>query len=330
MDNIRWGILGTGKIAKKFATGLAHVSQADLVAVGSRSEASADAFGAAFGIPRRHASYEALVADPEVDVVYVATPHTLHREHALLALRHDRAVLCEKPFAINAVEAEEVVAVARERGLFVMEAMWTRFIPLITHLRTLLADGVIGDVRMLAADFGFRADFGPGHRLFDRALGGGALLDVGVYPVSFASMVWGAPARIASFAHLGPTGVDEHAAILLDYGDRLATLYAAIDVDTPVEATLMGTAGRIQVHRRFHHASRLTITRPDAPDEVVERPVEGNGLHYQAVEVMRCLREGLTESPVMPLDETVSILRTMDTIRAQWGLAYPGESRSGG
>lgn len=322
---IRWGIIGTGKIAKRFAEGLRRLPEAELWAVGSRSGETAEAFGAAYGVARRYAGYEAVAADPAVDVVYVATPHVYHREHSLLALRHGKAVLCEKPFALNAREAEEVVAFARARGLFVMEAMWMRFVPVMDELSRLLAERAIGDVRLLTADFGFRADVGPGHRLLDPALGGGALLDLGVYPVSLASMLWGAPQRLGGLAQLAPTGVDEQAAVVLDYGGPMAVLYAGIAVDSPVEALLMGTGGSLRLHRRFHHASRLTLSRPGREDEVFERPVEGNGLHYQAAEVMRCLREGRPESDRMPLDETVSILRTLDALRAQWGVRYPGE-----
>lgn len=324
-QTIRWGILGTGGIARKFAEGLAFLPDAELLAVGSRSDASADDFGAAFEVPRRYASYEALVADPDVDVVYVATPHSFHRDHTLLALRHGKAVLCEKPFALNAREAAEMIAVAREMGLFLMEAMWTRFIPLMDVVRRLLAEGAIGDVRMFSADFGFRVDVDPGHRLVNPALGGGALLDIGVYPVSFASMLWGEPQRVTGYAHLTPTGVDERSAFVLDYGSRLAVCHAAIDVETPTEAVLMGTEGSIRLHRRFHNASRLTLSRPGRPDEEIERPIESTGLQYQAAEVMRCLREGRKESDRMPLDETLSIMRTLDALRAQWGLVYPGE-----
>jgi predicted dehydrogenase len=325
-DTIRWGILSTGRIAKKFAEGLSVLPDAELVAVGSRAQSSADAFGDTYGVPRRHASYDALVNDPDVDVIYVATPHPLHRENSILCLEAGKAVLCEKPFAINASEAKEVVSLAREKRLFLMEAMWTRFLPVIVQTRGLLADGAIGDLRMIIADFGFRADIDPKSRLFDPNLGGGALLDVGVYPVSLTSMLLGTPTYITSAAHLGETAVDEQAAIIFGYGKgQLALLAAAVRTDTPIEATLMGTKGRIHIHSPWYYSSALTLSVTGHEDVVMRLPYKGNGYSHEATEVMRCLREGKRESDKMPLDETLSIMETMDTIRAQWGLRYPME-----
>ena len=327
MDKIHWGILGTGGIAKKFAQGLAVLSDAELVAVGSRSQASADAFGDEFNVSHRHASYTALADDPDVDVVYVATPHNLHRENSLLCLRAGKAVLCEKPFAINAAEAEEVVALAREKQLFLMEAMWTRFFPLLVKVHQLLADDVIGDIRIVMADFGFHAAFDPKGRLFDPNLGGGALLDVGIYPVSLASMVFGTPpSRINSMAHLGQTGVDEQSAMIFGYDQgQLAILTSAVQVDTPREAILIGAKGQIRIHTPWWFPDTLTLSVQDQQDQVIHLPFEGNGYNYEAVEVMNCLRSGKIESDVMPLDETLAIMGTLDQIRAQWGLRYPME-----
>ena len=325
-DRIRWGILGTGRIARTFAQGLATLPDAALVAVGSRSQEAADAFGESFTVPHRHASYEGLAADPDVDVVYVATPHSLHRDNSLLCLEAGKAVLCEKPFAINAAQAEEVVAQARKCGRFVMEAMWTRFLPAIVRVRELLAEGAIGEVRLLSADFGFRAGFDPHGRLFDPHLGGGALLDVGVYVVSLASLVFGPPARIVSMAHLGSTGVDEQAAMVLGYArGQLAVLSTAVRTSTPQEAIVMGTEGLIRIHSQWWHPTVLTLSLEGREEEVIHLPFEGNGYQYEAAEVMRCLRAGRLESEVMPLDETMGIVRTMDQIRAQWGLRYPME-----
>jgi predicted dehydrogenase len=325
-DKIRWGILGTGNIAKKFIEGLNYLPDAEVTAVGSRSIDSANRFGDLFDIPHRHASYEALANDPEVDVIYIGTPHSLHKENGLLCLEAGKAVLCEKPFTINAAEAEAMIQLARQKKLFLMEAMWTRFLPAIIKLRQLLAEGVIGDVNMLTADLGFRAEVKPQGRLFNPALGGGALLDVGVYAVSFASLIFGTPARVTSLGHLGETGVDEQGAILLGYaGGRLAILYSAIRTSTPGEAILMGTKGRLKVHAPIFRPPQLTLSLPGQPDQVIETPCESIGFNYEAAEVMRCLRAGKTESEIMPLDETLSIMKTMDQIRAQWGLKYPME-----
>jgi len=323
---IRWGILGTGRIAKTFAQGLAVLPDAELVAVGSRSQSAADAFGDEFRVPHRHASYVALADDPDVDVVYVATPHSLHRENSRLCLQAGKAVLCEKPFAINAAQAEEVIALARKKRLFLMEAMWTRFLPVLVRVRELLAEGAIGEVRLLNADFGFSATFDPRGRLFDPHLGGGALLDVGVYLVSLASMVFGPPVRIASMAHLGRTGVDEQAAAILGYErGQLAVLTTAVRTSTPQEAILMGTGGQMRIHSQWWHPTTLTLALEGREEEVIYLPFEGNGYHYEAAEVMDCLRSGRLESDVMPLDETLAIMETMDQMRAQWGLRYPME-----
>jgi predicted dehydrogenase len=321
----RWGILGTGTIAGKFAEGLAVLPDAELVAVGSRSAAAAAAFAARYNVPRRHASYAALAEDPAVDALYVATPHPYHAQHTLLGLAAGKPVLCEKPFTINAHEAASVIQFARERNLLVMEAMWTRFLPPILRLREMLAAGAIGEPRMLSADFGFRAA-APVGRWFDPALGGGALLDVGVYTVSLASMIFGKPSQVTGYADLGATGVDEQAAMVLRHAKgELAALQAAIRVNTPQEATVFGTLGRIHLHAGWWKGSAMTHCLDAGGEEFLEFPFTGNGYQFEAEEFMNCLREGRTESRSMPLDETLSIMQTLDTLRAQWGLKYPME-----
>ncbi|HWQ13077.1 MAG TPA: Gfo/Idh/MocA family oxidoreductase [Roseiflexaceae bacterium] len=322
----RWGIIGTGRIAGVFAEGLRELPDAQLVAVGSRAQESAEAFGARHGASRRYASYEAVAADPEVDAVYIATPHSAHAENTIMCLEAGKAVLCEKPFAINARQAARMVAVARERRVFLMEAMWTRFLPVLVRVRQLLAEGAIGEVRMVTSDFGFRTTVNPKSRLFDPALGGGGLLDVGVYPISLASMVFGGePERIASMADIGETGVDEQGAAILGYGPgRMAIVWTAVRTNTPHETTILGAEGRIRIHPPSWCPTAFTISRPSG-EERVELPFPGNGYQFEAAEVARCLRAGRLESDVMPLDETLAIVRTMDRIRAQWGLRYPME-----
>ncbi len=325
-DKIRWGILGTGNIARKFATGLAALDDADLVAVGSRSQAAADAFAGEFSIPKRHAGYGALAADPAVDVIYIATPHSLHKDNMLLCLQAGKAVLCEKPFTINAEEAQAAITAARSRGLFLMEAMWTRYLPLMAEVRRLIAVGAIGEVRMVAADFGYRAPFNAERRTFNPELGGGALLDVGVYPISLASMLLGAPERIASMAELGETGVDEQSAMVLGYpGGQLAVLYTAVRTTTPQDATIMGTDGFIRIHSQWWVPKAMTLHQAGKAPKRIELPFTGNGYNYEAAEVHNCLRAGKLESEIMPLDETLAIMQTMDRIRAQWGMRYPME-----
>jgi predicted dehydrogenase len=325
---IRWGIIGTGKIAHKFAEGLSVVADAELVAVGSRAQATADAFGAELNVPRRYASYQALVDDPEVDVVYVSTPHQDHRASTLLCLEAGKPVLCEKPLAINAGEARAMVAAARANGLFLMEAMWTRFRPAMVKVRELLAAGALGEPRYLSATIGWKATFDPLFRLYNPELGGGALLDGGVYPVSFASMVLGAPDVITGAASLGATGVDEQAAIALGYSSgAVASLGVTIQAVPVSTGLILGTEGRIEIHHDWHRPEALTYTPYDGEPQRFDYPQrEGNGYQYEAMEVGRCLRAGLIESPVMPLDESISIMTTMDELRRQWAIRYPMEA----
>lgn len=326
IEPIRWGILGTGWIASEFAQGLKQLPDAELIAVGSRTHKSAQRFAEQHAVPHQHASYQALASDPDVDVIYVATPNPLHKEHAVLCLESGKPVLCEKPFALNARQAEEVIRAARESKLFLMEAMWSRCFPLMARLRQLLADGAIGDVQMLVADLCIRFDFDPADRRYSLDLGGGALLDLGVYLVSFASMIMGSPAEITTLAHLGKTGVDEQAGIVLRYDQgQVGTLYTSIRVDSPVEAILMGTKGQIRLHPWWIRPSKLTLSLAGEETTTVEMPFEGNGYQFEAAEVMACLRANKLESDLMPLDETLAIMQTLDAIRAQWGLTYPTE-----
>ena len=323
---LRWGIIGTGKIAASFAADLRHAKDCQLVAVASRTRDTAEAFGERYAIPRRHASYASLAEDPQVDVAYIATPNTQHYENSALCLQAGKAVLCEKPFTLNAREAAALIGLARQKGLFLMEAMWTRFLPAIEEVRRLLRDGALGEPHLLTADFGRRFRFNRASRLFAPELGGGALLDLGVYPVSLASLVFGPPARISSMATLGSTGVDEQEGILLGYdGGRMAILTASMQTTTPEEATICGTQGLLRIHSPMHAPSRITLIPEDGKPRTSGYAIRGNGLHYQAEEVARCLREGLVESDRMRLEESLQVMQTMDALRAQWGLRYPGE-----
>ncbi|MCL4265853.1 MAG: Gfo/Idh/MocA family oxidoreductase [Anaerolineae bacterium] len=325
-DKIRWGILGTGIIARKFADGLAVLPDAVLTAVGSREERTATNFAAQYAVPQAHASYEALAQDPTVDVIYIATPHVFHLENSLLCLEQGKAVLCEKPFTMNRRQAEAIFSLAEAKGLFVMEAMWTYFLPAVTMVRQLLQDGVIGEVRMLTADFGYRAAIDPHGRHFSPALGGGALLDVGIYPLALAHMIFGPPTQITSMAHLGETGVDEQAAIILGYEKgELALLHTAVRTETVQEAVIMGTNGRLKIHFPWWQPTRLTLTQPGQADQLIELPFTGNGYNYEATAVMDCLRSGKTQHPLMPWATTLALQDTMDKIRTQWELRYPAD-----
>lgn len=329
-QRIRWGILGTGEIASKFATDLARVSDAETCAVGSRSREAADAFAERFGIPVRYANYRALVEDPAVDVVYVALPHPWHHEWALAALESGKAVLCEKPFTVTASEARELVAAARRQHRFLMEAMWTRFLPNMVWVRGILAAGALGVIRTVHAELGQRMRHDPAGRMFAPELGGGALLDLGVYPVSFASGVLGTPQAVTATATATETSVDAQCSVILRYANGAqAVLHATLEVDTPSSAVVAGSEGRLELSGPLFDPSSVRLVHGANPHaEVVEeirRSDPGHGWHHEAAEVGRCLRAGLLESPTMPLDESVAIMETLDEIRRQIGLRYPFE-----
>lgn len=361
-DTIRWGILGTGQVAGLFARGLREIPDARLLAVGSRSRQNAEAFAREHGVARAYATYEELVRDADVDVVYVATPNSAHREHCLLALEHGKPVLCEKPFTLDAAEASAVAEAARARGLFCMEGMWMRFVPVLRELESRVRAGAIGDVRMLTASLGLPVEFDPRHRLFDPKLGGGALLDLGVYPLSLSLRLMGRPTRVTSQAVFGQTGVDEQCTILLEFPEgRQAALTTSVRNRTTNDAALMGTEGMIHLHEPLYRPETLSLVRSPrlggvrevsrvrayaerlglerlkhhplvrevreavgfVRTERVTRRVLGNGYAHEALEVMRCLREGLRESPLMPLDESVELMRTVEAIRREWTRPAP-------
>jgi predicted dehydrogenase len=329
-DTVRWGILATGGIASAFTADLIDLPDAEVVAVASRSEESAKAFGERFGIPRAYGDWNALAQDEDVDVVYVATPHTAHRTAAGLCLAAGRNVLCEKPFTLNVREAEELVALAREHGRFLMEAMWMYCNPLVRRLKALVDDGAIGEVRSVQADFGLAGPFPPSHRLRNPELGGGALLDLGVYPVSFAQLLLGEPSDIAARAVLSDEGVDLQTAAALSWeSGALGSVHCSIVGGTATSASVTGSKGRIDIEQGFFFPERFVLHRDgrDA-EEFTGDPADGprNSLRHEAAEVMRALRAGETESPLVPLDGTLAVMRTLDTIRDRVGVRYPGET----
>ena len=325
-EPVRWGFLASGSIARSFAHGLSSVPDARLVAVGSRAVETANTFADEFEVPRRYGSYEELVADPDIDVVYVSSPHPFHREHTLLALAAGKPVLCEKPFALNVGEADEMIAAARSRQLFLMEAMWSRFLPAFVKVREWLADDAIGEVRMLDAEFGFRAPFDPQQRLFNPELGGGSWLDIGIYPLAFAAMVLGAhPVQIEALADLGETGVDEQAAVLLRYdGGQIAVLTSAVRTAFAGRACIHGSEGSITLEPPFHKTTVVTL-EANGRRERFELPLRQNGYEFEVMAVGDCLRSGKQEHEAMPLDETRALVHLCERIRAIWGLQYPSE-----
>lgn len=322
----RWGILGPGGIARAFTSDL-RTAGLDVAAVGSRSLDTARAFAADFGIPHAHGSYEELVADPDVDIVYIATPHPMHAANALLALEAGKHVLVEKPFTLNAAEAAAVRDLAAERGLLAMEAMWTRYLPHMVRIREIIASGALGEVRAVTADHTQLLSSDPAHRLNALELGGGALLDLGIYPVSFAWDILGEPLSIAASARLGDTGADtEVATIMAHASGALSTTLSASRAAGPNTASVIGTEARIDIDRVWYSPTTFRVVGPDGEvREEYRSEVAGRGMQYQALAAERYLAEGRTDSDVLPIDETVAIMATLDEIRALVGVRYPGE-----
>ena len=326
MRTYNWAILGLGSIARKFAQDLALVPQARLHAVASRSLAKAQAFAADFDVPHAVGSYQALLAVPEVDVVYLATPHSEHHAHALLCLRAGLPVLCEKAFALNARQAQEMVQAARQQRVFLMEAFWTRFFPAIGHALELVQSGVIGEVKHLSADFGFAAAYEPEGRLFSPALAGGSLLDIGVYPLFISQLFLGAPATVRAVATLAGTGVDLNCAVVLAYaGGATASVFSTLAATTDNLCTLYGTKGQLHLTGRFHAPSGVTVQLTSQAATPMPYPKQGLGYHYEAAHVQQCLAQGLLESPLLPLAFSLELMRVLDAVREQIGLRYPGE-----
>lgn len=331
---IRWGVLATGKIATAFAQNLALLPQCEIAAVAARRQESADAFAAQHGAASAYGDYRALVEDPDVDVVYVATPHALHREHVELAFDAGKPVLCEKTLTLNARDAEHLVALSREKGLFFMEAMWMRCNPLLRRLQQLFGSGVFGEVRQVRADLGFVVDKPPTDRLLDRALGGGALLDMGIYPLTFVHLFLGEPSSVAATAALSEVGVDLNLALSLGYDSgAVASLTSTMTAWSPRTASIATDRGRIDVPPPFHHPTTATWTVQDTDPDFggpgatmeIREDLIGTGLAHEAIEVVRCLRAGETESPLVPLDDTVALMRQMDRIREQIGVRYDAD-----
>ena len=315
---VRWGIVGTGKIAKVFAEGVARISEGEVVAVGSRTADSARAFADAFGVARAYGSYEELCHDDTVDAVYVATPHPMHFENASMALRAGKHLLVEKAFTMTAQEARDLVELARAEERFMMEAMWTRFLPHVVKIRELLAQGALGQLVVFEADHGKWFADDPNSRLFAPELGGSALLDLGIYPISFASMVLGTPTKRVAMVEPAFTGVDGQCSMIFGYDNGAhAVLTCTSRARSATRACITGVDARIEIDGDFYAPNGFTlIPRVGAPTRY-DFPVEGRGLHFQAQEVARCLEAGLLESPVMPLDETIEIMETMDFVLAR-------------
>ncbi len=327
MRTIRWGIIGAGHIAEKFALALNSLKDTELTAIASRSADKAYEFAERFHVRKAYGSYEELVKDSEIDVIYIATPHTEHRKHASLCITHGKAVLCEKPFTVNQREAEVLITLAKEHKVFLMEGMWTKFLPATRMVKQWIDENRIGKVKYLQASFGFYSEFNPKSRLYDPHLAGGALLDVGVYPVSYATFLLGKlPDQVKSSASIGKSKVDETNIIAMHFEDgTLADLSSAISANTGNDAVIIGENGRIVVPT-FWAAEKAELY--NAAGKLVETfslPFTSNGFVYEVEEVNRCLREGKLQSDIIPHETTLAIMKLLDGIRAEWGLVYPTE-----
>lgn len=323
----RWGFVAAGRMAKAMAEDLALAERCQVAGVVSRTESSAGQFVSQFG-GKAYGSLEQMLADRTIDVIYVSSPNNLHYSQVKQALQAGKPVLCEKPFTLNATQLEALINLARTRKLFLMEAMWVRYLPIVVKLRELLADRAIGEPLQMHAGFHTRSPKADDNRFYNPNLGGGALLDLGIYPISYSSMVFGPPRTIASQGHLGQTGIDEHFGAVFGYEDgRMAMVSAGIDSRLPQDITIIGSKGSLRVFldQGGWRQGRLSL-EVDGKLKEFEMPFLGSGYTHQALEVVRCLDAGELESPVMPLDESLQIMRTLDGLRAQWGLKFPGDS----
>ena len=332
MKTIRWGIMGAGRIARKFASDLKYVDDAELIAIGSRTQQSADKFGDEFGVKHHHDSYEALAQNLEVDVIYIATPHNLHYECTLLCLKYKKAVLCEKPFAMNARQAKEMISTAQEKKVFLMEALWTKFHQHYIKMVEMVGQGLSGEIKSLLINFGFKPVAPVSPRLFDPELGGGTIMDIGIYNVFIALSILGKPDQIDAVMTSASTGVDEQCSVLFRYKNgALAQLFSSFLSNLAIEADICGTEGRIRLSSRFYEPSSTVEFYTTSADTKQVIPVDkepGFGYQYEARHVNDCLRKGLTESPVMSFADTQLLIETLDEIRAAAGIHYPADKNS--
>jgi predicted dehydrogenase len=325
MEIIRWGILGCGKIAHKFASDLKLVKDAELVAVASRDQGRAAAFGGQHGAQFIFSDYESLLSSPAIDVVYVATPHGFHHDHVMLCLKHKKAVLCEKAFALNTRQLEEMIRFAKSQNVFLMEAFWTKFLPQYEEMMRIVKRGALGEIKLIQSDFGFKAPEPKAQRLYDPVLGGGSLLDIGIYPVFLALSLLGKPSEVQAMITTFETGVDEQCVITMKFGNSaLAVLSSTFAADTPVEAMIAGTTGRLHIRNRFHNAvgTMEMVTGRDELRKIEVHRESGFGYQFEARHVGDCLRKGLIESPVMSHQDSLILMQTMDHIRQLCGVRY--------
>jgi len=326
MENktIKWGILGTGRIAGVFATALRVVPNSELYAVGSRTQDKANKFASEFNVVKSYGSYDELVSDPEVDVIYIATPHNLHLENALLTMNHNKHVLCEKPLGINEREVKILMDKAEEKGLFLMEALWSRFLPHIIKTKELVDAGEIGNPTLMIAAFCFKSNNSPKHRHFNVDLCGGTILDIGIYNIFLSLLLFGKPQSISSAAGLSEQGIDNSSSYLFNYSnDMLTVMYSSFVADAPIVAEIHGTKGRISLEHRWFCPGKISLKYHDGHEELFDFDVEGNGYQYEAIEAVQCILAGKTQSSLWSLTDSLELVKIMDAIRKNCGVKYP-------
>ena len=326
-SKIRWGIMGLGKIANKFASDLQLSTEAELYAVASRNLEKAKAFGENHHSGKYYDSYEEMAKDENIDVIYIATPHSFHFENTMLCLKNNKSVLCEKPMGLDSHQVKMMIKEARSRNLFLMEGLWTRFIPATEKLIELLQKKSIGDLQYLQADFGFKADFVPETRVFNKSLGGGSLMDIGIYPIYLSLITLGFPTHMNAAARMIETGVDSFCSMLFGYENGTkAILESSIEADTPTTAHIYGNKGYIKLHSRFHHSEKISLYQNDELTEEFDLKYQGNGYIYEIEEVNRCLKNKLIESPNLPHTLSLDLMALIDQVKAKIGLSFASHS----
>jgi predicted dehydrogenase len=330
MKTYNWGILGTGFIARKMAEALILVPHSKLYAVGSRNPDTAQKFARQHGFEKAYGSYEELVSDPAVDIVYIATPHNLHYENTIMCLDRGKHVLCEKPFAVNGHEVRRMIAKAKEKHLFLMEALWTRFLPNLIKVKEMVDDGRIGRIKLLKADFGISIPFDPGHRLYNKQLIGGSLLDLGIYPLFLSLLLLGKPKSIHAVAGIGDTGVDYNCSFTLGYEkSTLSVMYSSMVAQTDITASIYGDKGNIIFDKWWYMPVSAQLITPEGKTIPIKGKSKGNGYNYEATEVIRCIEKGEMQSEMMSWDFSLLLIDTLDAIRKEIGLVYAGHDDEG-
>lgn len=327
MNKIRWGILGTGTIAHQFASDLKRVENAELVAVGSRSQQSAEIFSGKFDIPLRFGSCDELVACNEIDIIYIATPNNLHHPNILLCLNHGKAVLCEKPFALNAKQASEMIGLARRKNLFLMDALWTKFLPHYQKMIEMVKSGELGQIKIVRANFGFQANAQPNSRLLSPELGGGSLMDIGIYNVFTALDILGEPDEISVSITPTEQGIDEQCAVVFKYNNgAMASLFSSISANLETEVEICGTLGRLKLTAPFYSSTSVLEHDVDGKKTVIRtEKEEGSGYQYESRHATACLLKGNIQSTVVPHSYSILVMQTLDRIRNLAGIVFPDE-----